>query len=280
MKVYKLPQGLEAPEPDYSNYDAEKEQAAEAAHQAQVKDWLLKHGYPGKDTGRIYREGVADGHAIYMFADNGAKSALIHLPYGDAWQSRSVSGMSRTAILKLMKANDNLDGFFVRAEQAKQGFWASRKVGEILHYHNSFGQFIRGEVVDNGGKMELKPTALCGNWNKYDLPYRSKDGTINYSYHVKKIQEGESWQPSDSCVYEAPAYSESYKSAGDPRVMPAINLELPPMSDEEIRRSNREILLQKVVEMTSHENRKRDDDDSLEVLQKMANLLNAYLNIQ
>lgn len=279
MKVYALPKGLEAPEPDYKNYDREKEFAAEDAHRARVRAWLKANGYTGKNSGRIYREGVADGHAEYMFAE-GSKSFLFHLPYGDGYQSRTVGGMTKASVLKLMGANDRLDNYFEGLDNQKKSFWDSRVVGEIIHYHNSFGQFIRGEVVIVNNVPELKPTALVGKWRESDLPRRARDGTVMHGYHVKQIINGESWQPSDSCVYESPTYSDSYKSYGDPRAMPAINLDLPELEADEIRRINREVLIKEVVKFASFDNRDNNGDDSLEVMQKMANLLNAYLEIQ
>lgn len=280
MKVFSLPKGLEAPEPDYKNYDHEKEAAAEKAHQDKVKDWLLKNGYPGPNTGKLYREPVADGHAVYMFAD-GKPAALIHLPYGDGWHSRTVSGMSKKAVLDLIKSNEAMDGFWDRAQKAREGFWESQKVGDIVHYHNSFGQFVRGEIVEHEGKKQMKSIALVGDWKGYDLPQRNADGSIRYSYNAKKVLEGDIWQPSDSCVYEAPSYSESNNSRyGDPREMPAIDLTLPEMDAEEIARANREVLIKKVLEQASHENRSREGDDSLDVMKRMAGILNSYLDLQ
>ncbi len=276
MKVYKLPQGLEAPEPDYSNYDAKKEQAAEAAHMQAVRDWLKKNGYTGPHSGKIYREGVADGYAQYMMAD-GPKSFLLHLPYGDAYQSRTVSGMSKASVVKLIAAEDNFAKLF---HGNRDDFWASQEVGNVLHYHNSFGAFVRGVVVENDGQMELKPTALVGNWGNHDLPRRYADGRIHLGYHAGQIAEGASWQPSDGCVYESSTYSESYARYGDPRVLEEINLTIPEMSDDEVRRAKREVLIRTVIEQASHENRSRGNDDSLEVMKRMANLLNAYLEIQ
>ncbi len=103
MKIYSCPKEVPAPEPDYSNYDHTKELRAEEEHQTKLAAWLRSKGYTGKHTGAIYREGVADGYAVYMLAD-GPKSCLIHLPYGDAYQSQNAQFVPKAEIVKRIDA--------------------------------------------------------------------------------------------------------------------------------------------------------------------------------
>jgi hypothetical protein len=103
MKIYSCPKEVPAPEPDYGNYDHAKERQAEEAHQANLKAWLQKRGYTGKYTGEIYREGVADGYALYMVG-HGRSFCLIHLPYGDAYQSRNVQFLPKKEITRRIDA--------------------------------------------------------------------------------------------------------------------------------------------------------------------------------
>ena len=119
ITVYSLPAELPAPEPDYSNYNHANELRREEEHKAKLAEWLKSHGYAGKHTGRIYAEGVADGHALYMVAD-GRKFALIHLPYGDAYQSRNVRFLTKTEVLRRLGAEERLAKAFEEArKQAK-----------------------------------------------------------------------------------------------------------------------------------------------------------------
>jgi hypothetical protein len=111
MKIYSLPDELPAPQPDYSKYDYQKERAAEDKHIADLKAWLLNHGYDGKYTGEIYKEGVADGYALYMVAD-GRKFALIHLPYGDGYESRDVAYLPKREIIRRIEARKELRAMF------------------------------------------------------------------------------------------------------------------------------------------------------------------------
>lgn len=103
MKIYNLPKQVPAPKVDYENYDHAKVNGDEEKHMAALKAWLKKAGYTGKYTGEIYREGVADGSALYMVAD-GSSFALIHLPYGDAYQSRDVGFLPKKEIIRRIEA--------------------------------------------------------------------------------------------------------------------------------------------------------------------------------
>src|SRR3989304_3088397 len=99
MKIHCLPTEVPAPTPNYTNYDSVKEIAAENKHMADLKAWLKKVGYTGKYTGEIYKEQIADGYALYMVADGGRNFALIHLPYGDGYDSRNVQFLPKKEII-------------------------------------------------------------------------------------------------------------------------------------------------------------------------------------
>ena len=111
---YALP--IPAPHVDYKNYDREKVYADEQAHKAALKAELLARGFTGKHTGRIYRENVADGYALYMVVDpvrgSKAKFGLIHLPYGDGYRSNMVHYLPKSKIISIIDSNDAFDALF------------------------------------------------------------------------------------------------------------------------------------------------------------------------
>jgi hypothetical protein len=115
MKIYSCPEACPVPETDYRNYDYDKELKKEAEHQAALKIWLHSQGYTGKNTGKVVLFPAADGHAIYMLAEGGRKSILIHLPYGDAWQYPDAAFLPKKEILSRIKLQEMWD-----AEYAKQ----------------------------------------------------------------------------------------------------------------------------------------------------------------
>jgi len=109
MKVYALPAQLPAPKIDFSTFNFEKMRADEEAHQAALKAHMVGVGYAGERTGEVVRFGVADGYAQYMFADAGAKSILVHLPYGDAYSYPDVAFLPRKEVLRRMDSQKKFD---------------------------------------------------------------------------------------------------------------------------------------------------------------------------
>jgi hypothetical protein len=115
MKVYACPDAVPAPEPNYTDFDWQKEQAREDAHKAALKQHLIDMGYTGKHTGGIVQFGVADGHAQYMLADGKGKygsSFLIHLPYGDAWQYRGIEHFPKKDIVAEIERGKKIAALF------------------------------------------------------------------------------------------------------------------------------------------------------------------------
>lgn len=111
IKIYSLPDQVPAPQTDYANYDHAKVDADEAAHMAKLKAFLIESGYTGKHTGEIYRDGVADGYALYMVAD-GKPFGLVHLPYGDGYQSRDARFLTKTEVLRRIEAEKKFRALF------------------------------------------------------------------------------------------------------------------------------------------------------------------------
>lgn len=114
-------------------------------------------------------------------------------------------------------------------------FWASIPYGAVVHYDNGFNQFVRGIVVDNPnepGCKGIRPVALVGDWGDNDLPRRRIDGSIYYPHHAGGVVNARIFTPSDTCVYEAPAYR---KGPGkiDPTKLQPKDLTVREMSDEE-----------------------------------------------
>ena len=103
MKIFDCPNEIPAPQVDYKNYDSDKNQRDEEEHGEQLKTWLKANGYPGKYTGEIFRVGIADGYAQYMVAD-GRTFCLIHLPYGDAYDSQDVQFLPKKEIIRRVEA--------------------------------------------------------------------------------------------------------------------------------------------------------------------------------
>jgi hypothetical protein len=112
MKVYGLPEEL-LPVPQFDmSLSIETWEKRLSVHTAKVKEWLLTNGYSGENTGKVLYEPVADGKASYMFGDAGAKSILIHLPYGDAYQSPNVAHLPKKEVLQRIERSEKIAALF------------------------------------------------------------------------------------------------------------------------------------------------------------------------
>lgn len=111
MKVYAAPEGITL-ETDYSNYNPENERKKEDQYKADIKSLLVSEGYTGPLTGEIATFPVADGYAMYMYADAGRKSCLIHLAIGDAWNYQFIERLTKADIVQSINRNKNLKKLF------------------------------------------------------------------------------------------------------------------------------------------------------------------------
>ena len=107
---------------------------------------------------------------------------------------------------RLFTKNEALGGLkyeaiFKDIEVNQSYFWESREDGEIVHYHNGFGQFVRGEIAtDENGVKTMKPIALVGDWR--ELSGRRENGEVWYSSYAKRIIDGSFFTPNSSNMWE------------------------------------------------------------------------------
>lgn len=96
MKCYSVPEGVPAYEFSLTDWQKTDKDYIEA-----VAAKLREMGYTGEHTGKLYREPVADGNAVYMVM-HGRTLALVHLPIGDAWQipEAHMRGLRKADILR------------------------------------------------------------------------------------------------------------------------------------------------------------------------------------
>jgi hypothetical protein len=199
----------------------------ESALLDEINQRSLAAAKAGKAVGTLLRFPMADGYALYVVTSE-KPLTLQHVPFGDAWQAAAatIRGVTMSDVQAQIRSTLAYD----QMNKKHESFYSSLEPGQIVHYHNGFGQYVRCEATRDGSKMKLKPIALVGNWDKFDLPRRLNDGSIALGYHAEQIEKGELFEPHESNIYEAsgfvpnPAHKEK-----DPRKMEPISLEVPPM---------------------------------------------------
>ena len=133
-----------------------------------------------------------------------------------------------------------------------KAFLKSLKVGDIVHYHNAFNQFLRLQVTKAGVKPYLKAIAMVGDWRKHDLPYRDEFGDTHYGYHTDFIRTGKSYECNPSNFYE----HSDRKDMKDPRHMVPLNITIPPRTAQEQASADKWMMvrsLQKALERKGEE---------------------------
>lgn len=108
---------------------------------------------------------------------------------------------------------------------ADEAFWRSVPEGTQLHYHHGHGEWIRG-VVEGG---VFRPTDLVGKW---DTPVTiDHTGQVRESSGMRRITSGHTFRPHYANIYESgvnPRFVDT-----DPTAMPALDLTVPTLTDEQ-----------------------------------------------
>lgn len=133
----------------------------------------------------------------------------------------------RDEILKAL----HWENYFDQIHDDCAAFYNSLRQGQIVHYHNGFGNFVRCEVTQD---KKLKPLALVGSWKNHDLSKRLVTGEIVDGYWCSKIKEAELMNPNATNIWEFyEDQPDSLKRHGDPTTMQPINLDPPEMTSEQ-----------------------------------------------
>ena len=147
---------------------------------------------------------------------------------------------------------------FSNAAIDTEKFWNDAVVGTVLHYHNGFQQFLRGEIVLDGDGKYFKPLALVGEWRENELPFRTAEGEIVIGYHARSVLEGKLFRPNPSSIFELmdddtksqPRFKNVTSAGGVSNLEPAI-LSIPEMTSEEEKSARIEKILANIPEAIS-----------------------------
>jgi hypothetical protein len=137
-------------------------------------------------------------------------------------------GTQRVFLTSQIKASKSSENFFANLGKQHDQFYESLTVGQQVHYMNFRDAFVRCIVIKEEGKNVLKPIALVGNWNDSNLPYRYPNGEIYYPTYAKSVIDGKTMTPNASNIWE------NGKNGNDPINLPAIDLTVPEMTEQQI----------------------------------------------
>lgn len=168
------------------------------------------------------------------YADGNPEWTVVRSRGGNSWDceikgDEDFKGAKKVFGTEEIEAAVAMAALWSGMKQKHEDYYETLKPGQIVHYHNGFGEYVRCEVVRDDGRNKLKGIALVGAWRTHDLPQRRADGTINLPYNAKKVLEGDLMTPNAGNIWEG---SESLqKTQPDPRKMQPLDLSVPPLTD-------------------------------------------------
>jgi len=190
------------------------------------------------------------------YADSNPKWEVIK-SLGGSWLCRitkdelDYAGTEKSFLSSEILQSISFAEYFTKALDKDADYLQNQKPGTILHYHNSFGSYVRKEIVLHEGRKKLKSIALVGNWSKNDLPSRQQNGEIYHPYHVKQILEQElTDRVNGTSIYENPSFVKpgGSNNSFDPRKCDPISLDLPPLEGDAKTSTELWTLLERVQE--------------------------------
>lgn len=114
MTVYSPPEEMKAPEFDLT-IPFDEQHKREQKWLSRFKEWCIKNG-KGPYKGKLITECVADGKAMYMVLSL-RPCILIHLPLGDAYQSRWAHRWTASDVKQMVEREEALNELFASKEE-------------------------------------------------------------------------------------------------------------------------------------------------------------------
>jgi len=201
----------------------------------------------GLKVGKLLLVLVADGYALYFVVKvTTTKVYVRHVATHDAYAFQGVA-RDRTGLYvprSVAQGSVGWDDMMTEHRDESKAFFQNLPTDSIVHYHNSFSQYVRCQVTPD---KQLLPIALVGDWREFDLPRRDVNGEIYLGYHAQSIVNGEKFQPHAGNVWEYPQFDK--KRYKDPTNLPPIDLTVPPMTPEQSALASKHQFVEKIEEI-------------------------------
>jgi hypothetical protein len=202
-----------------------------------------------------FRSAYADSNALWKVIKK--KSGDVYLceivnepvEYDGKVFDGDYAGTQKVFLAQEVERSINFERVFDKIRQNHDEYYDSLVEGQIVHYHNGFGEYVRCRVNQDN---KLVPFALVGNWRSHDLPKYLPDGTVYLPYRCKQIASQTPFKPNASNIFEYPEFSD--KNKFDPTNAPEVNISVPEQTDEEKRVSNLWLTVKEIQKEISENN--------------------------
>ena len=209
--------------------------------------------------GMQFRSVIADCNALWETIRPSGKQAWICEVVNEPFECDGKTypgdhaGQQKAFLTSEIQSIMGFSDFWNSLADKGEKWYNNLTLGSTVHYNNGFNEFTRCEVIEKDGQKMLLPFALVGEWGKHNLPRRDSFGEIYYPYYSEKILKAEPFRPHASIVFEYPEHPRRENEI-DPRNLPAISFEVPPMTPEEKKNANAEKFAAELVKiLQNHE---------------------------
>jgi hypothetical protein len=185
--------------------------------------------------GKQFRSVIADCNALWVVKSARGRGAYICEVVNEPFEidgktfDGDYAGQRRTFGREEIEAALQWQAYTEASWKKHTDFYDDLALGQIVHYHDGFGQYVRCEVVtaDNprkdidhpsvsDGEKCLKELALVGNWAFYDAQ--------SDSYHVRGIRQGRLFKPNASNIWENPEFNTRGGALADPTALEPLTI--------------------------------------------------------
>ena len=181
-----------------------------------------------------FRSSYADSNALWKVIKKKSRDVYLceianeTFEYDGKVFNGDYAGIQKVFLAEEINRAINFKKVFEKIKQNCDNYYDSLTEGQIVHYHNGFGEYVRCKVNQD---KQLVPFALVGRWRAHDLPKRLADGTVHLSYQCKQILNQKPFKPNASNIFEYPEFSD--KNNFSPIDAPEVDISIPDQTEKE-----------------------------------------------
>jgi hypothetical protein len=186
-----------------------------------------------------FRSTYADSNALWKVIEKKSNDVYLCEIVNETFEydgkifNGDYAGIQKVFLAEEVKRAVDFQKASEKIKQNCDNYYDSLTEGQIVHYHNGFGEYVRCRVNQD---KKLVPFALVGRWRTYDLPKRLADGTVHLSHQCKQILNQTPFKPHASNIFEYSEFSD--KNNFSPIDAPEVDISIPEQTEEEKQIAN------------------------------------------